>query len=138
MEMIEARPHAHSVMPRHRKGPPNQTAQNGLPKSEGKNIALTREHPGHRDSADPGERNEYRIRPMKRGKDRAGDQGCAHGTFCCSEKAIGCVGIQPHLLEKAKGHIAKEVLGNQVMVERPVQTTKNEPHEAKSDSKRSE
>ena len=75
---------------------------------------------------------------MKRGKDRTGYQGRAHRTFCCSEKAIGCVGIQSYLLEKAKGHIAKEMLGNQVMVERPVQTTKNEPHEAKSNSKRSE
>src|SRR5258706_2943808 len=138
MEMIETWSHAHGVMPRHREGPPNKTAQYGLPKSEWKNVALTREHPGHRYSADPGERNEYRIRPMKRGKDRTGYQGRAHGTFCCGEKAIGCVGIQPHLLEKAKGHIAKEMLGNQVMVERPVRTTKNEPHEAKSDSKRSE
>src|SRR6202171_885741 len=119
MEMIETRPHAHGMMPRDRKSPPNQTAQNGLPKSERKNVAFTREHPGHRDSADPGERNEYRIRQMKRGKDRTGFQGCAHRTLCCGEKAIGCVGIQPHLLEKAKGHVAKEVLQYQVLVERP-------------------
>src|SRR5882762_4198988 len=124
MEMIETRPYAHGVMPRDRKGPPNKTAQYGLAKSEGKNVALTREHPGHRDSADPGERNEHRIRPMKRGKDRTGNQGGAQRTFCCGEKA--------------KGHIAKEMLRNQVMFERPVQTTKNGPHEAKSNSKRSE
>src|SRR6266851_2340050 len=132
MERVEAGPHAHGVMPHHGKRPPHQSPQNALPESERKNVALAREQPGHRDSADPRERNENRIRPMKRGKDRTRNQGSAHRTFGCGEKTISYVGIQPHLLEKAKGQVAKEMFRNPVMVERSMQTTKNEAHDAKT------
>jgi len=51
-EMIEARTHAHSMMPGHGEGPPNDSTQNPLPNGQGKNIALLREDPGHQESAD--------------------------------------------------------------------------------------
>src|SRR6266566_7652903 len=89
MEMIEAGTHAHGVMPRGGERPPHQCAENTLADGEGKNVSLPSEEPGHRDSTDPGERNENWIRPMERGKDRASHQRRQHGAIQCGEKAIG-------------------------------------------------
>src|SRR5437879_10579755 len=75
MKVIETGPHAHSVMPGDRNGPPNQSSQDTLPESERENVALAHEQPGHRDTAYTRERNKNRIRPMKRGKDRTRNQG---------------------------------------------------------------
>jgi len=99
MKVIETGPHAHSVMPRDRKGPPHQTSQDTLPESERENVALAQEQPGHRHTAYTRERNKNRIRPMKRGKDRTRNQGSAHRTIRCGEETIGDVGTQPHLLK---------------------------------------
>src|SRR5712671_3740892 len=133
MKVIEARSHAHGVMPSDRKRPPDQSAQNALADRQRKNVALARKQPGHRNAANPGKRNEHRIRPMKRGKDGARNQRSARRTVCCVEKTIGRVGIQSHLLEKAKCHVAKEMFRRQEMADGAVQTAKSQTHSTKPD-----
>src|SRR5260370_36768886 len=111
MEVIETRPHAHGVMPRDRKRPPNQSAENTLPNSKWNNVAIARKKPCHGDSSDESERNQHGIRPMKRGKNCSREQRGARRAARRSEKAVRWIGIQPTLLEQAKSHIPKKLPG---------------------------
>src|SRR5260370_4329978 len=74
MEVIETRPQAHGVMPRHWKRPPDHSAQNALPDGERNDVAFAGKEPRHGDSADEGERNQDWIRPVKRGENCAREQ----------------------------------------------------------------
>lgn len=131
MERVETRPHAHSVMPRNRKRPPNQSAQNSLPNGERNDVAFARKEPGHRDSADKGERNQHGIRPMKRGKNCACQQRGARRAIRCSQEPVCQIGIQPHLLEQAKGHIPQKMFGNEEMVHGAMQCAEKDYRKAK-------
>src|SRR6266436_190621 len=131
MKVIEARSHAHGVMPSDRKRPPDQSAQNALADRQRKNAALARKQPGHCNAANPGKRNEHRIRPMQRGKNRACNQRGARRTICCAHKAISCVGIQTYLLKQAKCHVAEKMFRRQQAIEGAVQTTESQTHKAK-------
>src|SRR6266480_3544623 len=71
MEVIVTRPHAHGVMPRNRKRPPNQSAQNSLPDGEWNDVAIAGEEPRRGGSPDEGERNQHGIWPVKRSKNCA-------------------------------------------------------------------
>src|SRR2546430_2268709 len=110
MECVEAWSHAHGMMPRDRKRPPNQSAENALPNGKWNNVAIAGKEPCHGDSPDESERNQHGIRPMNRGKDCAGEQRGSRRGARRSEKPVRQVGIQPNLLEQAKGHIPKKML----------------------------
>ncbi len=131
MESVEARPDAHGVMPRNRKRPPNQSAQNSLPNGERNDVAFARKEPGHRDSADKGERNQHGIRPMKRRKNCACEQRGAHRAIRRSQEPVRQIGIQPHLLEQAKGHIPQKMFGNEEMVHGEMHCAEQDSREAK-------
>lgn len=130
MKVIETRPYTHGVMPRDRKCPPYQRAKNGLKEGEGENVAFSREKPGHCCSPNPSERNQDRIGPMERTKDHPCDQSSAHLTPCCGEKPIGGVGIQPHLLQQAKSHVSEEMLRDEQMTGRAMQSAEENTHSA--------
>ena len=51
MKRVVAWADAHAVMPRHGKGPPHQSSQNGLPDGERDDVAFAREEPAHGDAA---------------------------------------------------------------------------------------
>ena len=125
--MIKAWPHAHGMMPGQRKSPPNHSAKNSLPNGERKNVAFLGEEPGHQNSPDPGKRNKDGIGPMEQSEKRAGQERGANGTFGGLEKAIRDERIQSNLLHQTEGHIAKETLGNQEMMEGAVRGSQKEP-----------
>ena len=116
MEVIVTRPHAHGVMPRNRKRPPNQSAQNSLPNGEWNDIAIAGKEPRHGDSPDEGERNQHGIWPVKRRKNCAYKQRGTRRAACCCKEPVRQIGIQPHLLEQAKGHIPKKMPGHEEMI----------------------
>ncbi len=127
--MVEPWSNAHGVMPGDWKCPPHQRPQNALKESERENVALAREKPRHCCSADPRKWNEHGVRPMERGEKRTRDQGSAHRVIRCSEKTTGDVGIQPHLLEKAKGHVAEEMFRDEEMAEWAMQSAETNSYD---------
>src|SRR5712664_1335550 len=88
VERIKARPDAHPMMPRDRECPRHQGTKNGLKDSERENVAFAGEEPGHRGPANPRNRNQHRIGPMKRPEDGAGDERGAGRTIRCGEKTV--------------------------------------------------
>src|SRR6266849_6223744 len=130
--MIEPWPHAQTVMPSNRKRPPNQSAQNSLPDGERNDVAFARKEPRHGGSSKESERNQHGIRPVKRGKNCAGEQGGARSAVCCSKEPVCQIGIQSDLLEQAKRHVPKEMPGNEEMVHGAMQCAEQNSREAKS------
>ena len=90
MEPIKAGADAHAVMPGDRKSPPHQRAENRLPQSKRKDVALLTEQPG---AANQSEGDEDGIGPVKQGKERASDEGNPNGARDGSKEAIGNEGV---------------------------------------------
>ncbi len=120
VEMVEARSHAHGMMPGDRESPPNQSAKNPLPYGEREDIPLFREKPGHQNSANPCDRHKDGIRPVEQGEERAGDERNAHGVVNGRAETVRDERIQADLLQQAERHVAKEAPGNKKRPDGPV------------------
>src|ERR1700732_1818965 len=138
MKVIETWPHAHGVMPRNRKRPPNHSAQNSLPNGERNDVAIAGKEPRHGGSPDEGERNQHGIGPVKRCKNCACKQRGSCSAARCSKEPVRQIGIQSHLLEQAKGHVSKKMPGNEEMLHGAMQRPEQDSREAKSTDARSE
>src|SRR6266403_86325 len=138
MKVIEARSDSHRMMPGNRKRPPNYRSQNSLANSERKDVALACEKPSHRASANPSERNQHGVGPMKRGENRSRNQRSYRGARISCEEPIGDAGVQPDLLEQAEKHVPKEALWNEHVGDRAMQPTKKKSNDAQADPERQE
>src|SRR5207253_6930577 len=98
------------MMPRDRKRTPNKSAQNSLADGERDDVALARKEPRHGNSTNEGKRNQDGIRPMKGSKNCAGEQRSKRRAIDCAEEPVRGIGIQSHLLEQAKRHVAKKTI----------------------------
>ena len=136
--MIEPRPHAHCVVPRNRKRPPNQSAQNSLTDGERNDVALAGKEPRHSGSPDEGKRNQHGIWPVDHCKNCACKQRGRRWAACRSKQPVRQIGIQTHLLEQAKGHVSKKMPGNEEMLHGAMQRAEQDSREAKSTDARSE
>ncbi len=87
------------MVPRYRKGPEDEGAENGLSEDQRKDVALAREEPAHGGAADPGERYEDGIRPMERREECPACDSCKIGIMKGAQQSIHGEGLQTYLLK---------------------------------------
>src|SRR2546427_13208822 len=123
MEVIVTRAYAHGVMPRDRKRPPNQSAQNSLPNSEWNDVAIAGKEPRHGGSPGEGKRNQHRIWPVKRRKNCACKQRGRRWALRFSKQPAHHLRSPSHLLVKANSARPLKMLQLEVMAYGVMQCT---------------
>lgn len=94
-------------MPGHRQGPPNERPNDGLSRSQRKNVAFPGKKPTHRRPAYKREWHKNWIWPVQGGKYSSGKNRNRPNVLHCIEQSVGEIRIQCDLLEQTKCAIGK-------------------------------
>src|ERR1700684_683655 len=98
-------------MPRNRKNPPHQRAQNGLAYGERDDVAFSRKEPAHRGATDKSQWDKNRVGPVQGGKNGASYESDRARLLQSIKEPVRQIRIQGDLLQQTKRKVSEEAPG---------------------------